>query len=186
MNWVEYCGRGDVIKSELTLLRESHCARKVFDCINDLKTSGHLPKGPEYELDSTANSAWLFHGTNDQAAASISRGDFRIDKAGSNAGTLYGKGIYLAESCSKSDEYTTPNGERLRCILLCRVMLGNVNYSDEAQPDVNQLVLSCVHGEFHSVLGDREKIHGTFREFIVYDHEQVYPEYILWYRRIYQ
>ncbi|CAD7968348.1 unnamed protein product [Amoebophrya sp. A25] len=39
---------------------------------------------------------------------------------------------------------------------------------------------------YHSVLGDREKCRRTFREFVVYDQAQVYPEWILWYERQYK
>lgn len=183
MNWAEYCARKEVVKGDLRELREA--GENVFDCVADLKTAGHLPQATQYELDPHANSAWLYHGTNDEAAAMISRGDFLIERAGSNAGTLFGRGIYLAESCSKSDEYSTENEEGLRCILVCRVTLGNINYCDERRPDVDKLVRSCVNGNFHSVLGDREKVHSTFREFIVYDDDQVYPEYVLWYKRVY-
>jgi len=42
-----------------------------------------------------------------------------------------------------------------------------------------------MNGAYHSVLGDREHARGTFREFIVYDDNQVYPEFLLWYRRLY-
>ena len=56
------------------------------------------------ENDKDTNTVWLFHGTSTEAAELITRGDFLVDKAGSNAGTLYGRGIYLAESCSKSDD----------------------------------------------------------------------------------
>ena len=38
-------------------------------------------------------------------------------------------------------------------------------------------------GGFHSVLGDREKARGTYREFVVYDQDQAYPEYLIIYRR---
>jgi len=60
-----------------------------------------------------------------------------------------------------------------------------VNYSDEVSPDVDELVDSCVNGNFHCVVGDREKCRGTFREIIVYANSQVYPEYVIWYRRHY-
>lgn len=64
--------------------------------------------------------------------------DFRIDMAGSNAGTMYGKGCYLAENChpavahfsfacgrgTKADEYARdePHGyyEGVFALLLCR------------------------------------------------------------------
>jgi len=39
-------------------------------------------------------------------------------------------------------------------------------------------------GEFDSTFGDREESAGTFREMVVYDRDQVYPEYILLYHRV--
>merc|ERR1719456_1624595 len=42
------------------------------------------------------------------------------------------------------------------------------------------------NGEHDSTLGDRTKAAGTFREFVVYNSDQVYPEYILMYSRKYQ
>lgn len=136
--------------------------------------------------DPETNTVWLFHGTNDEAAEKITKGDFLVDKAGSNAGTLYGRGIYMAESCSKSDEYSKENSEGLRCMLICRAVLGNVLYCDEVAPNVDSLVRQCLHGNYHSLLGDREKCRGTFREFIVYDDDQVYPEIAVWYERLYE
>jgi len=156
----------------------------INNSVAGLKTAGVDLLGPP--LDEETNTVWLFHGTNDQAAEQITRGDFLVDKAGSNAGTLYGRGIYLAESCSKSDEYTQQNDEGLRCMILCRATLGNVLYNDEKAPNVESLVRQCRRGTFHSVLGDREKTRGTFREFIVYDDDQVYPEFTMWYKRVYQ
>merc|ERR1712078_754507 len=56
-------------------------------------------------LDPGINEVWLFHGTGDTAAQKITSNVFKVNLAGSNAGTLYGRGIYLAERPSKSDEY---------------------------------------------------------------------------------
>lgn len=47
---------------------------------------------------------------------------------------------------------------------------GNINYCDHPSPVSlsASLVASCkAGGGYHSVLGDREKVNGTFREFIV-------------------
>ncbi|CAK9042438.1 unnamed protein product [Durusdinium trenchii] len=125
--------------------------------------------------------------------------------SGSNAGTLYGKGIYLAENATKSDEYgegpkgPASTGEeaemgfeaprpppgpppplvRESYILVCRSALGRVNYNDEQRPDPDRLQKSCLSGEFDSVLGDRLKLNRTFREIIVYNDDHVYPEYIV-------
>jgi hypothetical protein len=179
-NWVEYSRRRWQIKEEL------HARSDLPRSIDNLKTAGVFPNEDRYHLDSNAHEEFLFHGTNDEAAASITKGDFLVNLAGSNAGTLYGKGVYLAESVSKSDEYTKENGQGERCILVCRATLGAVSYTDEVAPDVDALVESCTKGPYHCVLGDREKCRGTYREIIVYDDDQVYPEYVIWYRRVYE
>jgi len=153
--------------------------------IDNLKTAGVLPHEETYRVDSDAHEEFLFHGTNDAAAENITAGDFLVNLAGTNAGTLYGRGVYLAESVSKSDEYTQENAHGERCILVCRATLGYVNYTDEVSPNVDALVKSCVEGPYHCVLGDREKCRGTYREIMVYDHDQVYPEYVIWYKRVY-
>ena len=89
--------------------------------------------GLDFALREDVNEAILFHGTNKAAAEGITDEDFRLNLAGSNAGTLFGRGIYLAECVSKSDEYTKEEPCTLRCktlvqdahtILVCRATLG--------------------------------------------------------------
>eukprot|EP00747_Dinoflagellata_sp_TGD_P208326 gnl/TRDRNA2_/TRDRNA2_81828_c0_seq1.p1 gnl/TRDRNA2_/TRDRNA2_81828_c0~~gnl/TRDRNA2_/TRDRNA2_81828_c0_seq1.p1 ORF type:complete len:471 (+),score=72.68 gnl/TRDRNA2_/TRDRNA2_81828_c0_seq1:164-1576(+) len=181
MNWAEFTTRKKEIIQNIETLRRSGLFK---DITLNLKTSEFANQGDSYQLDMTANQAWLFHGTSHQGAQLITQEDFRVDVAGSNAGTLYGRGVYLAESCAKSDEYCEEK-DGLRPMLVCRVSLGQVLYCDEKTPDTDSLVHQCVNGQYDSVLGDREKIHGTFREFIVYDEDQVYPEILVWYKRRY-
>jgi len=141
------------------------------------------------DLDDGLNEQWLFHGTSKAGADGITSTDFRLNLAGSNAGTLYGRGVYLAECCSKSDEYTTADPDTdLRPLILCRATLGNVLYTDQRTPDTKMLERKCGLGAtgitgYRSVLGDREKVSGTFREFIVFDNDLVYPAYVIWYAR---
>jgi hypothetical protein len=182
-NWVEYSIKRAKVKREMQTPERAGLLRSI----ENLKTADVLPDGDsdQYELHNDVNEQFLFHGTNDKAAAGITKGDFLVTLAGSNAGTLYGKGVYLAESVSKSDEYTEENEKGERAILICRATLGCVNYNDEVSPDVDALVNSCVNGNFHCVVGDREKCRGTFREIIVYANSQVYPEYVIWYKRQY-
>eukprot|EP00913_Durusdinium_trenchii_P003581 g3313.t1 len=77
--------------------------------------------------------------------------DFRIDLAGSNAGTMYGKGCYLAENCTKADEYARdePHGyyEGVFALLLCRVCMGKYLYTTERYEEAGRKVQS---GEFDS------------------------------------
>jgi len=185
-NWAEYTKRRDQVKKERPNCRWMPvCGKKPLTtvAIEELGDSlgWSLPK-----LDTSLNEAWLWHGTSAAGAEGITSEDFCVDLAGTNAGTLYGRGVYLAEACSKSDEYATEDADDIRHLLLVRSTLGNVRYVDDIQPDVDNLVQSCTMDGafFDSVLGDREKTRKTYREFIVYDDDQAYPSYILRYKRV--
>merc|ERR1712183_743233 len=102
--------------------------------------------------------------------------------AGSATGTLYGKGSYFTESITKADEYAKEERGEFT-VLLNRVLGGAVRYCDERDPNPDKLTEECIEGPFDCVLGDRKKTSGTYREFIVFDTENVYPEYILTYVR---
>merc|ERR1719440_2074400 len=117
------------------------------------------------------NEWYLFHGTNPAAAKAICTSDFKVSRAGKNTGTLYGKGLYFAESITKADEYAKQGREQLYAVMLCRVIGGNVKYVDTDPKDPEELVASCISGPFDSVLGDREKLKGTYREFVIFDSE---------------
>lgn len=60
-----------------------------------------------------------------------------------------------------------------------------MRYCDEDEPDPEQLVHDCVHGPYDCVLGDREKLRGTYKEYVIFDSEGLYPEYVIEYERIY-
>ncbi|CAE8623183.1 unnamed protein product [Polarella glacialis] len=197
-NFVEYLRRREEIRQQL----ETDKGVPPSVVVNDLngtqacKTLANLARGQPFHsvwrdaqgvsadpIDTKINEFYLFHGTGPEAATAITEGDFRMDLAGSNAGTLYGRGIYFSESTGKSDEYSRQDSRGLCPVLVCRVTLGRILYTDEEYPDTRQLVRSCVAGNTHSVLGDREKIRNTFRELIVFDSDQAYPEFIVWYAR---
>jgi len=68
---------------------------------------------------------------------------------------------------------------------MCRSTLGRVHYNDERLPNPDHLQQSCTGGQYTSVIGDRLKLNGTFREIIVYSDDLVYPEYVVHYERIF-
>lgn len=182
MNWKGFKAKQEEIAKDLEDRKKK--GEEIMASVSNLKTAGTFPNEERFHVNTDANEGWFFHGTTMAAANGIMSGDFLLNLAGSHAGTMYGKGIYLAESCSKSDEYTELDVEYgIRTMLVCRGTLGSVNYCDDGHPNGLELVKSCVEGPFHSVLGDREKVSGTFREFIVYHHDQVYPEYVFFYLR---
>ena len=70
-------------------------------------------------------------------------------------------------------------------MLLCRVLLGNVHVvaSNTAQNDAEKYVCASdgtVNGQVDSVLGRMGS--SAPREFLVYKIDQIYPEYILYYK----
>merc|ERR1712045_138493 len=102
--------------------------------------------------------------------------------AGSATGTLYGRGTYMAESITKADEYAREE-RGVFTVLLSRVLGGQVRYNDEKTPDPEELTRDCLEGPYDSILGDRTKCSGTYREFVFFDSENTYPEFILKYVR---
>eukprot|EP00927_Polykrikos_kofoidii_P053930 TRINITY_DN48446_c0_g1_i1.p1 TRINITY_DN48446_c0_g1~~TRINITY_DN48446_c0_g1_i1.p1 ORF type:complete len:941 (-),score=132.70 TRINITY_DN48446_c0_g1_i1:41-2791(-) len=136
-----------------------------------------------------ANEFWLLHGTSHAAAEGITTDVFDMSRA--NPSGLFGAGVYFGECMSKADEYVEGKqvarygGRELYPLLLVRVCLGNVWYCDERRPDRRQLEGRCIRDKWDSVVGDRKKTSGTFREFIIYDNMQAFPAYIVYYARQY-
>eukprot|EP00930_Biecheleria_cincta_P029365 TRINITY_DN20437_c0_g1_i1.p1 TRINITY_DN20437_c0_g1~~TRINITY_DN20437_c0_g1_i1.p1 ORF type:complete len:217 (-),score=31.44 TRINITY_DN20437_c0_g1_i1:105-755(-) len=73
-------------------------------------------------LDKSVNEVWLFHGTSQDAAKSITKSDFRLPGYGGRLG----RGLYFAERASKSHVYSKQNDDGMYVMLLCRVVLGCV------------------------------------------------------------
>jgi len=155
------------------------------------KTTTHLSEEMKQSLDPAVNEVFLFHGTDMEAVENICSAGFRIDFAGKAIGTTFGKGAYFAECATKSDEYAQPKPVKVglleethRAMLLCRVCLGEAFRIEDFDSKAERHVLGST--EYDSLLGDREAKVGTYREFIVYNESQVYPEYVIIYKAIEQ
>jgi len=136
-------------------------------------------------LDDDINERYLFHGTNPESAQSIARDLFKMDRAGSCAGSMFGRGIYLAENASKSDEYAKEGTGvylGLCAMLLCRCAMGEVLTVSEAA-DMRETVRT---GGYDSVCGDRLAAAGTYREMVFFNEEAVYAEFIVIYTRAFE
>jgi len=178
--WVKYIERRNAIQ----LVREA--TGDVNKCNPEVMTQPVTNANEDMfvPLDSSLNEAYLWHGTHVRAALSIAQNDFRLDLAGSGAGTMYGKGAYMAESITKADEYAEdePGGyyDGVFAVLLLRVCLGKYYYTTSRDTTAKDKVLS---GAYDSTLGDRAAAVNTFREFVVYNSDQLYPEYVVLYQR---
>lgn len=155
-----------------------------------MRTSQLVQTLPMMDLtrpDEAVNEWYLWHGSSSKGAVRIAETEFKQALAGSSTGTLYGHGSYLSDSCTKADEYSKEivdgKDSGLFCIMLCRVMGGQVRYTDEVAPKAKALMTDVLEGEYDCILGDREKCRGTFKEIVIYQSSQAYPEYLVYYRR---
>eukprot|EP00927_Polykrikos_kofoidii_P077970 TRINITY_DN74851_c0_g1_i1.p1 TRINITY_DN74851_c0_g1~~TRINITY_DN74851_c0_g1_i1.p1 ORF type:complete len:1591 (-),score=283.88 TRINITY_DN74851_c0_g1_i1:245-4540(-) len=186
-----------ILRVEDSQMWESYHAKRqeIADCrrgetLLDLSTKtkdsvGHTEYFEPLDNVAPSNECYLFHGTFVRAALNIAQNNFRIDLAGSHVGTMYGRGAYFCECCSKADEYARdePDGyyEGMFAIVLCRVAMGQPFVTEERDEHAGEHVKA---GRFDSTLGDREKSVNTYREFVVYNLDQVYPEYVILYERV--
>lgn len=165
----------------------------------------------ESKLDESCNEWYMYHGSNPTSCKLISEKNFELAMSGTGAtwkdkgkvGTpLYGFGLYFAECFSKADEYAAVvsadaqkapyipieagGGDDLYTILVCRVVGGITNVCKTNEINVDQLRREVFEGSYNSVLGDRVSALGKpYREIVVYDKDQCFPEYLLVYTRSY-
>lgn len=184
--WREFaCRRAEMILRQEEMKRDGEAEWPTWNT-KTMEAWNNIGGSKADRLLPDINEWYLFHGSAPEIADKICQSDFQIGStAGKNTGTLYGKGLYFAESITKADEYAKIGKEQLYAVMLCRVIGGNVKYCDTDAPDPEELVASCISGTFDSVLGDREKLRGTYREFVIFDSEDVFPEYIIEYTRQY-
>ena len=100
---------------------------------------------------------------------------------------LYGKGSYFADAFCKANQYAEePNAAGEHCVLYCRVTMGSpymtrASHLHERRPPPNP----ATPGEpFDSIFAETRVANArqqTHNEFVVFRHDQVYPEYIVWY-----
>lgn len=143
-------------------------------------------------LDKASNEHLLFHGTKPASVATLCNRGFD-ERVGSLEG-LFGSGCYFAENSSKSDEYVPTNGQQF--MFLCRVVLGSpfktlTTHRLMRRPPCIQghpEKMRCTHDLHDSLVAppktmDAKAVLSKFREFIVYDGDQAYPEYLIEYSR---
>ena len=150
----------------------------------------------ELHQNKRANEVFLFHGTKPGLEKIIVSAGFE-ERVCSTAG-LFGAAIYLAENSSKSDEYCMPDNGGTCFMFLVRASLGT---AVETRVPRNGLRRPpCVNGDFDGAGRPTICSHpradsvvapfgpGCFlqkyREFMIYDRHQVYPELLIEFKRV--
>lgn len=137
------------------------------------------------------NEVYLFHGTKKEFVPNIiSKG---VDpKLGSDEG-MFGRGVYCCESSTKADQYaddTDKRGTKGRMFLM-RFLLGHMYLTEKPTKYKLPPCYHCrkdgcrnqSHQAYDSVVGVKQQSGGLFREFVVYEKDQCYPEYLITYIR---
>lgn len=120
----------------------------------------------------------LFHGSRNENILSIMQNGLKIKpKSAIHSGSMFGTGIYFADSSTKSGNYTSgfgnsKNGDSY-FLFVCDVATGKIKEYDSAQPH-----LSSAPSPYNSVMGKKGSslVHD---EFIVYRDNQVKLKYII-------
>jgi hypothetical protein len=155
-------------------------------------TTRTLPKAFLDRLNPECNETYLWHATARKAAEKIVEDDFSTGHSGEANGQVLGRGVYLAESPSLSDQYAVKGPQGRYCMLLVRAVLGKVHSTRRfSRWRGKKLVMTTFttkmvkKGECDSVLGDRTRQNRKgVREYCVANNTQLYPEYLILYNRI--
>ena len=145
-----------------------------------LKTSRGGGFDADHLIDSKAlNEQFLFHGTGRDTANIIC--DHGYDERVASLSGMFGAGIYFADQSCKAAQYATKGRDGVKVLLLNRVALGDPYYATGASkyrrpPERGGGFSPGL--TFDAVVANSG---GTqaHRELIVYDHRQVYPEYVV-------
>ena len=138
--------------------------------------------------DKTSNEVFLFHGTKHEMADVILKSG--LDERVCSLEGLFGAGIYLAENSSKSDEYCTSDSRGICRMFVVRAVLGTPFEAVQAMNNARRPPAMPGSERLHdSVIGVTQDTHPTaclkkYREFIVYDRRQTYPEFLVEFRRV--
>uniref|UniRef100_A0A2C9LI78 Poly [ADP-ribose] polymerase n=1 Tax=Biomphalaria glabrata TaxID=6526 RepID=A0A2C9LI78_BIOGL len=161
----------------------------------DPDTTQDLDDFMKRDLCPEINECYVLHGTKVERIGGLSDRGLNLRQADPNA--MFGKGIYTTDSSTKADQYADSPVHRRPLnyrnkLILSRVLLGNV-YLCKEKPRQDEQKLSgppclnclkdmcrCNGPKFDSVLGER---YLRFREFVTYDTSNIYPEYVITYKR---
>ncbi|KAH3897001.1 hypothetical protein DPMN_021185 [Dreissena polymorpha] len=151
------------------------CKTHVVDTDTVLRENSTLVKEKlSNNVDKSINEYYLFHGTRSLNADSIAKNGFNVKKCRS---AMLGRGIYFTDSLVKADQYTHPVAP---------------NHSDIPSTSIQPPCKECMttvckkkmsdnpHPRFDSVVYTG----GLYKEFVVYDNWQAYPEFIIFYKRL--
>ena len=133
------------------------------------------------------NEKHLFHGTRTTPPEKVFRSEKGVDFRFSREG-LWGIGSYFAVNASYSDAYAyaRPGGSNVKQMFVCKVLTGESYNAEQSDRSLRQPPLKPIptHGSFEEERYDSVKGYtNQSYVYVVYDHEKVYPAYLVTYRK---
>eukprot|EP01084_Bolivina_argentea_P118133 209664_1 len=126
--------------------------------------------------ESNLNERYLWHGTSTDAVQNICSTGFLRDYGET---MRYGNGVYFAKNAAFSTEYTKPDSNGLRQMILARVLLGE---SCQGQESYNVPPLKPNSNvPFESMV---DELNGDAEIFVISKDYQVYPEFVVTFKFI--
>ncbi|WAR14206.1 PAR12-like protein, partial [Mya arenaria] len=122
----------------------------------------------------------LFHGTRNDTVEAIYRQWFDFRLSGTATGTAYGKGSYFATTAVLSDRYTVVQNGTMP-MFIAKVLVGDYTKGDKSynrppQKDPLDMSSSLYDSCVNSVTDPQI--------FVVFELDQVYPEYLIKYKTL--
>jgi hypothetical protein len=135
-------------------------------------------------LENAAGEAFLLHGTTRPESIATSGFDVRY----ASAGAAFGRGVYFAESASKSDQYVSTGSSGKLTMVIARVCLGRCQVVNRGRrdspflPKVEGKSTESVPVYYDSILTEVPRM--RFREVVVGKDTSAYPELLVEYERV--
>jgi hypothetical protein len=146
-----------------------------------------ITDGTDSDMDMSAdiNEFYLFHGTSLETAMVICQNGF--DPAAASSNCLYGFGCYFAINSCKSHQYSSAKANSSDLVMLiCRVAMGSpyptaMSHKTDPRPPMNWATPGRRYDSIfarHGIANGGQQHHN---EYVVFNRDQVYPEYIVQY-----
>ena len=113
--WARYAGGQQQVAADMRQLRKQRGGQDMAPGL-PAATDRHVAallraEGKGLQLKPEVNETWLMHGTHAGVLLDIISKGMNERFSGSNAGTAFGDGIYLAEDAGKNDQYGAPDAQ---------------------------------------------------------------------------
>jgi hypothetical protein len=166
------------------ILKKTCAGNRIQSLTRATKWQPAIPS--KAELSPGINEFYLFHGTSWNIARTICEHGF--DERVANDSGLYGAGSYFAINACKSHQYSLGHrdSDDTLVMLVCRVVMGSpyctpTTHNGQRRPPQNP---ATPGRPFDSIFAEHCIAHGGqqhHNEYVVFDRNQVYPEYIVRY-----